>query len=94
MDAVEAVYVKPIGDITLDDAKARLGPRITIMAAMLEMMGNMDDREAASRSVAQRFRDAAPGDNIVFEIACEPNKTLADHEFLARECRKHQRDYT
>lgn len=93
MDAVEAVYVKPVGNVTLADAKARLGPRITVMAALLELMGNMDDRETAAQSVARMFREAAPGDNIIFEMACEPNKTLADHEFVARECRKHQRMY-
>jgi hypothetical protein len=93
MDAVEAVYIKPIGDVTLADAKARLGPRITLMAALIELMGNTDDHEAVARGVAGMFREAAPGDNIIFELACEPNKTLAEHEFIARECRKHQRSY-
>lgn len=95
MDAVDALCLKPVGDLnSIAEAKARLGPRITIMAALLQMMGSMDDRATVSASIAQVFRDAAPGDNIIFGIGCEPTKNMADHEFVARECRKHQRDYS
>lgn len=95
MDAVDALCLKPIGDInSIAEAKARLGQRITIMAVMIQISGNMDDREAVSQSVARMFRDAAPGDNIIFGTYGEPIKPMADHEFLARECLKHQRDYS
>lgn len=95
MDAVDAVCLKPVGNLnSIAEAKARLGPRITMMAVLLQLMGSMDDRVAVSESVAKLFRDAAPGDNIIFGLACEPMKTMPDHEFLAGECRKHRRDYS
>jgi len=94
MDAVDALCLKPVGDLnSIAEAKARLGPRITIMAVLAQMMGSMDDRAAVSASIAQMFHDAAPGDNIIFGMGGEPTKNMADHEFFARECRKHQHDY-
>jgi len=94
MDAVDALYLKPIGNVdSIAAAKAHLGPRIVVMAALIQLMGNMNDRAAVGASIAQTFRDAAPGDNIIFAIASEPAKKIADHKFIARECKKHQRDY-
>ena len=94
MDAVDALCLKPVGDVnSIAEAKARLGPRIAIMAGLIQIMGNMDDRAAVAASIAQMFRDAAPGDNIIFGMAGEPGKKMADHKFLARECIKHQHDY-
>lgn len=95
MDAVDALCLKPVGDVnSIAEAKARLGPRIVIKAGLLQIMGNMDDRAAVAASIAQMFRDAAPGDNIIFGIGGEPSKKMADHKFIARECIKHQRDYS
>jgi uroporphyrinogen-III decarboxylase len=94
MDAVDALCLKPIGDVnSVAEAKARLGPRITVMAVLTQIMGNMDDRAAVAASIAQMFRDAAPGDNIIFGIGSEPSKKMTDHKFIARECIKHQHDY-
>lgn len=94
MDAVDALCLKPVGDVnSIAEAKARLGPRITIMAGLTQIMGNMDDRAAVAASIAQMFRDAAPGDNIIFGIGGEPSKKMADHKFIAQESIKHQRDY-
>jgi hypothetical protein len=94
MDAVDALYVKPIGDVdSIAEARAHLGPRIAVMAALVQLTGNVDDRAAVAASIAQTFRDAAPGDNTVFVLAGEPAKKMADHAFIAQECRKHQRDY-
>lgn len=93
MDAVDALCVKPIGDVnSIAEAKAQLGPRITIIASLNHVL-HMNDRAAMSEHVAQMFRDAAPGDNIIFGIGSEPSKKMDDHEFIARECIKHQHDY-
>ena len=95
MDAVDALCVKPIGDIeSLAEAKAKLGPRIAILAGLIQICGNMDDRAAVAESIAKMFHDVAPGDNIVFGLAGEPTKNMEAHVFIAEECRKHQRRYT
>lgn len=94
MDAVDALCLKPVGDVnSIADAKARLGPRITIIGVLTQIMGNMDDRATVAASIAQMFRDAAPGDNVIFAIGSEPSKKMKDHEFIARECIKHQHDH-
>lgn len=95
MDAVDALCLKPVGDVnSIAEAKVALGPRIAIMAPLLQLMGNMDDRAAVAASIAQMFRDAAPGDNVIFLIGSEPSKKLADHKFIAQECIKHRHDYS
>jgi hypothetical protein len=94
MDAVDAVCLKPVGDLnSIAETKILLGPRITIMAVIVQLMGSLADRAAVSASIAQMFRDAAPGDNILFGIGAEPTKNMGDHVFVANECRRHQHDY-
>lgn len=94
MDAVDALCLKPLGDLSsLAEAKAQLGPRIAIMAVAVQLQGSLSDRAAVSASVARMFQDAAPGDNIIFGMGCEPSKGMPDHEFIAREFKRHQRDY-
>lgn len=95
MDAVDALCLKPTGDLnSITEAKALLGPRITIKAAVQQLRGNMDNHAVVAASIAQMFRDAAPGADIIFGMAGEPNRKMADHKFVAQECIKHQRDYS
>jgi uroporphyrinogen-III decarboxylase len=94
MDAVDALCLKPIGDVnSLAEARAKLGPKITILAPLVQICGSLDDRAAVAESIAQMFRDVAPGDNITFGIAGEPTKNMEAHAFIAQECRKHQRRF-
>ena len=95
MDAVDALCIKPIGDIdSLAEAKAKLGPRIVMIAGLIQIFGNMDDRAAVAEGIAKMFRDVAPGDNTILGLAAEPTKGIEAHIFMARECQKHQRRYT
>lgn len=95
MDAVDALCLKPIGDInSLAVARARLGPKIAILAPLVQICGSMNDRAAVAESIAQMFRDVAPGDNITFGIGSEPTQNMEAHAFIARECLKHQRMFT
>ena len=94
MDAVDALCLKTIGDVnSIAEAKDKLGPKITIIAALVQMGESMNDRAAVAESIAQMFRGAAPGDNILFGLAAYPHINMEQTAFVARECRKHQRMY-
>jgi uroporphyrinogen-III decarboxylase len=95
MDAVDALCLKPIGDVdSLAVAKAKLGPRISIIAPLIQICGDMSNRDAVAESIAKMFRDVASGDNICFAIGSEPTQEVEAHVFFAKECRKHQRMYS
>ncbi|HOF86947.1 MAG TPA: uroporphyrinogen decarboxylase family protein [Armatimonadota bacterium] len=85
MDAVHAYTCRPLGDVTIAD-RTRLGPRISIIAGMIQMFGNMDDRGAVAESVAQMFAEAAPGDQVIFSLAADPEKTMDETAFLVACC--------
>ncbi len=51
----------------------------------------MNDREAVRESIAAMFRDAAPGDNIVFGLAPEPVRDMEETAFVANVCKEFQR---
>ena len=94
MDAVDALCLKNVGDVnSIAEAKAKLGPKITILAALVQMGESLSDRAAVAESIAKMFRDAAPGDNILFGLAAFPNVNMEQTAFVAGECRKHQRMY-
>lgn len=92
MDAVDALCLKGVGDVnSIAEAKAKLGPKITIIAALTQMAENLDNRPAVAESIAQMFRDAAPGNNIIFGLAAYPHVNMEKTAFVVNECRKHQR---
>ena len=96
MDAVDALYLKPVGDISsLTEAKAKLGSKIAILAAI--DMGeniNTNDRDAVvAANIATMFHDAAPGDNIIFTLVGFPQLNMEQTGFVAQECRKYQHMY-
>ena len=94
MDAVDALCLKTIGDVnSIAEAKAKLGPKITIIASLVQMGESMNDRAAVAESIAQMFRDAAPGDNIIYGLAGWPHINMEQSAFVAQQCRKHQRMY-
>ncbi len=92
MDAVDALNLAPPygkGDVpTLAEAFERLGPNIVILKG-LELTHRGSDADCAA-AIAQVFRDAGPGRNIIFS-AKGPN--IARTQFVAGECRKHQQMY-
>jgi len=91
MDAVDAVCIKPLGNVTIAETKAKLGPKITILATVVQLFGNMDERAAVAESIARMFEEAAPGDNIIFGIGADPEKDMAETKFVADECLKHRK---
>ena len=92
MDAVDALNLAPPrgrGDVpTLTEAIERLGPHITILTG-LGLSGRFWEPDW-SQELAQAFREAAPGKNVIF-TAKGPD--FARTKILAEECRKHQRMY-
>ena len=91
MDAVHALQVPPMGDVTIAEAKEKLGPRIAIIASLTPLFGLMDDWDAVTRSVREMFEGAGAGDNFVLSLAPDPTKTMAETQRLLHECRKYQR---
>lgn len=90
MDAVDSLCLSPphgMGDIpSLTEAFERLGPKITVLTGLGLMIHRGSDADCATE-IAQVFREAAPGKNIIF-TAKGPNFTRT--KFMIRECRKHQ----
>jgi hypothetical protein len=94
MDAVDALCLKNIGDVnSIAEARAQLGSKITILAALVQMNGSLEDRPAISASIAKMFHDSAPGDNILFGLAAYPHLNMEQTAFVANECLKHRRMY-
>jgi len=90
MDAVDALCLRPIGDLpSIAEARERLGPAITIIASL----GEIGAEPRPSETIAQMFRDVSPGDNIIFSLAAYPHINMEQTAFVAQECRKHQRQY-
>lgn len=90
MDAVHAFTPPPIGNVTIAEGRAALGSKITIFAGVSQMSQSMTDRAAVARSIADMFREAAPGDHFILGLAADPEKTMEETEFVRAECRKHQ----
>jgi len=94
MDGVHALQVPPMGNVTIREAKERLGPGIVIMASLTHLFGQMNDWEAVRRSVRDIFEGAAPGDNFILGLAADPGHTMAETERLLGECRRWQKLYS
>lgn len=91
MDAVHGFTIPPIGDVTVAEGRRLLGDRITIFAGLVQLFGNMDDRDAVARSIAAMFEGSGRGDHFILGLAGDPEKTMAETQFVLDECRKHQR---
>lgn len=91
MDAVHAFTIPPIGDVTVGEGRRGLGDRITIIAGLMQLFGNMDDRAAVADSIATMFDEATPGDHFILNLAGDPGKGMEETGFIAEECKKHQR---
>jgi uroporphyrinogen-III decarboxylase len=90
MEAVHAFQIPPIGDVTIAEGKRLLGPRITIIASLVQMCGSLADRAAVERSIRQMFEDACPGDNVILGVAADPEKTMEETAFVVASCMKYR----
>jgi len=89
MDAVDSLSFAPLGDVRdLPTALDSLGPNIVIMTG-LGLKCKLTDENCAQES-EQALRDIAPGKNLVLGVKAA---TMPETQFLAEECRKHQRMY-
>lgn len=90
MDAVQGLCIPPLGNVTIAEARQKLGAKIVMMAAAVQMAEQPFDRKTACAGIARMFREAAPGDNFILNMAAFPNRTIADMECILDECRKHR----
>lgn len=93
MDAVHAFQIPPMGDVTIAEGKALLGPKIVLLPSFVQMCDRLDDRAAVAESIHAMFDDAAPGDNVIMGIAPDPEKTMEEMSFVVQEAKKQQRLY-
>jgi hypothetical protein len=91
MDAVDALTIRPIGDVTVAEAKRRLGRNIVILAGFIQISVMAFDRDWVRRSVREMFEQAAPGDNFMPGLFPDPMRTMDDLELILDEARKHQK---
>lgn len=91
MDAVHAFQFPPIGNVTIAEGLRRLGPRIAIMPSLVQMCGSLNDRAAVADSIRAMYAEAGDGTNVIFGLAADPGKTMAETGFVRDECRKYQR---
>jgi len=88
MDAVHALTVPPLGDVTVGEARRVLGDRITIIAGLGLLAGPMDDRAAVRASIHEMVAEAAPGDHFILNVAGYPNRTMEQTRFVVDCCRE------
>ncbi len=88
MDAVHGFTLPPLGDVTIAEGKRRLGPSVAIIAGVVQIFGDLSDRGQVAESVRQMFEQAAPGDNVMFWLAADPEKDMEQTAFVAGECLK------
>ena len=93
MDAVHALQIPPLGNITIREAKQALGDKIVIYATLNQMFGSLENWPAVCQSVREMFEGAAPGDNFMLVIGADPNVNMATTMRFWNEVQKYQRMY-
>lgn len=93
MDAVHGFTVPPIGNVTVAEGRPLLGPNITIIAGtgFARLATHAGRRMEAARDIETIFRDAAPGNRFILNVASDPDNTMEEIRFIVQECRKYQR---
>lgn len=87
MDAVHAFTIAPLGNVTIREGKEALGPRIAMVAGVVQLFGEMRDREKVRESLEEMFAEAG-GNNVAFWIAADPEKDMEETRWLAEECKR------
>ena len=90
MDAVHGYTVPPLGDVTIAEGKQLLGPRITIIPALIQLFGDMSDRTAVEESIRVMCEEVRPGDNVIFGLAPDPEHTMEETIFVAEACKRYR----
>ncbi len=87
MDAVHAFTIPPLGNVSIGEGKAALGPGIAILAGVVQLFGDLSDRERVRRDLERMFAEAGEN-NVVFWLAADPEKDMEETVWLAEECRR------
>lgn len=90
MDAVHGYTIPPLGDVTIAEGKALLGPKITLLPGIVQLFGDMTDRMAVEESIRIMCEDAKPGDNVIFGLAADPEHTMEETVFVAEACKRYR----
>jgi hypothetical protein len=91
MDVVHAFTVPPLGNVTVAEGRRRLGPRIGIVAGIVQIFGSFTDWPAVQAGVRVIFSEAAAAGGVALGLAADPEKTMDDTRRLLDECRPLQR---
>jgi hypothetical protein len=91
MDAVHGYTEPPVGNVTIQDGRPRLGNRITIIAAVQAMAETFWNPEAMRADIRRLYAQTAPGDHCIMGLAGYPHRTMAQTRAIVDECRKYQR---
>ena len=94
MDAVHALQIPPLGNITIREAKQALGDRIVIYATLNQMFGSLENWPAVCQSIREMFEGAAPGNNFLLVIGADPNVNMTTTMRFWNEVQKYQRMYS
>ena len=94
MDAVHALQIPPLGNITIREAKQALGDQIVIYATLNQMFGSLENWPAVCQSIREMFEGAAPGNNFLLVIGADPNVNMATTMRFWNEVQKYQRMYS
>lgn len=89
MDGVHGFCPPPLGDATIRQGREKLGDQI-LFAGLIQMFTPAATEDWIRSSVREMFEEAAPGNNIIFGLAGDPLKNMAETKFLREECRQYQ----
>lgn len=87
MDAVHAFSFPPLGNVSIAEGKAKLGPGIAILAGVAQLFGDMSDRAQVRASLERMFAEAGE-DNCAFWVIADPEKDMEETRWVAEECRR------
>ena len=99
MDVVDAIGPRPNDVPTFAMIREMLGPNIAIISGMAwtrdpHSKDTAEERKKVAEVIEYRFKESAPGHNIVFSIHPFPFHNMDQMNFVAEECKKHQRMFS
>ena len=87
MDAVHGFSYPPLGDVSIAEGKAALGPGVAILTGVAQLFGDMRDREKVRASLETMFAEAGE-DNVAFWVVPDPEKDMEETGWVGEECRR------
>ena len=91
INSFDPVLKLPAGNVTLREAREKLGPRIAIVASLTQFLSPIHEWGWVRGRVGEMLEGTAPGDPLILNVAADPQATMADTQRLVDECRRVQR---